>query len=139
MIIINGENLIVGRVATVAAKKSLLGEDIKIVNCEKMFITGDKAYRVQESHRRRAQGTWSKGPFFYRMPDRYVKRIIRGMLPYKTPRGTVAYKRILCYMGMPEEFKNEKLITIENASIKNIPNLKYMSVGDIAKHMGAKV
>ncbi len=139
MILINGEDLIVGRVATVAAKQALLGNEVIIVNCEKMFVTGSKTYLTAESHRRRVQGTWSKGPFFYRMPDRYVRRIIRGMIPYKTARGNAAYKRIMCHIGVPEEYKNEKMITIAAAAVQKIPNLKYVRVAEIARQMGAKV
>lgn len=139
MIIIDGKDLIVGRVATFAAKKALLGETIRIINCEKMVVTGNKAFLEKESHRRRMQGTWSKGPFYYRMPDRYVRRIIRGMLPHKTYRGKQAYSRILCYIGIPEEFKNQNIITIESANVKKLPNLKYLTVKEICKLMGAKV
>lgn len=139
MIVIDGKDLIVGRVATFAAKKALLGETIKIVNCEQMLVTGNKTFLNKESHRRRVQGTWSKGPFYFRMPDRYVRRIVRGMIPYKTVRGAEAYSRVLCYVGLPDEYKNEKSITIEAAHIKKVPNLKYMTVGEISKLMGAKV
>ena len=139
MIVIDGKDLIVGRVATYAAKKALLGETIKIINCEHMMITGNKPFLKNESHRRRVQGTWSKGPFYFRMPDRYVRRIIRGMLPYKTSRGSQAYSRVLCYVGVPEEYKNEKAITIDAAHIKKVPSLKYMTVGEISKLMGAKL
>ncbi|GIU68915.1 MAG: 50S ribosomal protein L13 [Candidatus Woesearchaeota archaeon] len=139
MIVIDGKDLIVGRVATFAAKKALLGETIRIINCEQMVITGSKPFLTKESHRRRVQGTWSKGPFYYRMPDRYVRRIIRGMLPYKTARGKQAYSRILCYVGMPDELKNEKNITIESAHISKVPNLKYITVKELSKLMGAKI
>ncbi len=138
MIVINGENLIVGRVATIAAKKALNGETVKIVNCEKMFMTGNRKFLEEDTYRKRVQGTWEKGPFFFRQPDRFVRRIIRGMLPHKTARGMAAYRRVLCYIGMPEEFKNEKQLNIDNASIKKIPNLKYTSVQDICRSMGAK-
>ena len=37
--IIDATELIVGRFATVAAKKALLGERIDIINCEKAIIT----------------------------------------------------------------------------------------------------
>ena len=115
-----------------------MNEEIKIVNCEKMYITGNKKFLGNDAHRKRVQGTWSKGPFFWRKPDRYVRRIIRGMLPYKTSRGMDAYKRVLCYIGVPEALKNEKMLVIENASIKKIPNLKYSTVADICKSMGSK-
>jgi len=139
MIVIDGTGLIVGRVATFAAKKALLGEEVKIINCDKMYITGDRQYLIHENHRRRAQGTWSKGPFYFRMADRFVRRVVRGMIPYKTSRGKEAYSRVMCYIGIPAPLKNEKTITIEYASIKKVPNLKYVTVGELSKHMGAKV
>jgi len=138
MIVINGENLIVGRVATFVAKKALLGEDVRIINCEKMYITGSKEYLVRDTHRRRVQGTWSKGPFYFRMPDRMVRRVVRGMLPHKTYRGKTAYSKVLCYIGCPEEFKNAPIVNISNASISSVPNLRYVSVGELSKLMGAK-
>jgi large subunit ribosomal protein L13 len=138
MIVINGKDMVVGRVATFAAKQALLGEEVKIVNCEQMYITGSKSFLVNETHRRRVQGTWSKGPFYWRQPDRFVRRIIRGMLPHKTARGKDAFRRVLCYKGLPEAMKNENPITLENAHIKKIPNLRYMTVAEICKHMGAK-
>ena len=39
--IINADNLVLGRMAAIAAKQALLGEDVRIVNCEKAIITGD--------------------------------------------------------------------------------------------------
>lgn len=138
MIIIDGKDLIVGRVASFAAKQALNGETIKIINCESMYLTGDKKYLLDEVHRRRVQGTWEKGPFYLRRPDRFVRRIVRGMIPYKTSRGNVAYKRVMCYIGSPKELEQHKSITVDNANIKHIKNLKYVTVGELCKHMGAK-
>ena len=103
-----------------------------------MYLTGSKEYLFKEGKRRRDQGTWSKGPIYFRMPDRFVRRIIRGMLPHKTARGKDAFARVMCYVGVPEKYKNEKMITLDNASIKNIPNLRYLSVEELTKHLGAK-
>ena len=138
MIVINGEGLIVGRVATFAAKKALNGETIRIINCDKMYVTGNKEFLISDTHRKRIQGTWSKGPHFFRQPDRFVRRIIRGMLPYKTSRGLEAYRRVMCYIGAPDEYKNQNPITIQTASINKVPSLKYLTVAEICKHMGAK-
>jgi large subunit ribosomal protein L13 len=138
MIIINGKDLIVGRVASFVAKQALNGETVKIINCDEMFITGDRAFLLDEVHRRRVQGTWEKGPFYFRRPDRFVRRVVRGMIPYKTPRGSAAYKRVMCYIGSPKELEQHKSISVEAANIKHIQNLKYISVGNLCKHMGAK-
>jgi large subunit ribosomal protein L13 len=137
MIIVDGKDLIVGRVATFVAKQALLGETVKIVNCEQMYVSGDRAFLVEDTHRRRMQGTWEKGPFFFRRPDRFVRRIVRGMVNHKTPRGTLAYKRVMCYIGHPEELKQHKAISIDGAHIKKIPNLKYVTVNELCKMMGS--
>jgi large subunit ribosomal protein L13 len=138
MIIVNGKDLIVGRVASFVAKQALNGETIKIINCEEMYVSGDKTFLIDEVHRRRDQGTWSKGPFYFRRPDMFVRRIVRGMIPYKTPRGSLAYKRVMCYIGSPKELEQHKSISIDNAKISKIKNLKYMTVSELCKHMGAK-
>lgn len=138
MIIIDATNLIVGRFATFAAKQALLGEEIAIVNCEKACITGDKDHILNEYKRKRSLGTWATGPFYHRQPDRLVRRMIRGMLPHKQPKGKSAYQRIMCYIGVPIEFQEQKSITLENAQISHVPNLKYIKIQDISKALGAK-
>ncbi len=40
--IINADNLIIGRIASFAAKKALLGEKVVIVNSEEAVMTGKK-------------------------------------------------------------------------------------------------
>lgn len=138
MIIVDGKDLIVGRVASFVAKQALNGETIKIINCEQMYITGDKKFLMNEVHRRRIQGTWEKGPFYFRRPDRFVRRIVRGMIPYKISRGAAAYRRVLCYIGSPTELSQHKSITVDNANVKHVNNLKYLTVGELCKHMGSK-
>lgn len=136
--IIDATNSIVGRIATLAAKQALLGEEIIVVNCEKAYITGRKKYITDDYLRKRKQGTWATGPFYHRQPDRLVRRIIRGMLPYKQEKGKSAFKRIMCYMGVPEEFKNQEMLIIEKALISKVPNLKYVSIKEISQLLGAK-
>lgn len=138
MLIINAKELIVGRLASYAAKQALLGETIAVVNCEHAVITGTKKQILNEFHRKRKMGTWATGPFYHRQPDRLVRRIIRGMLPYKQEKGKSAFKRIMCYLGVPEKFSNEKIESLENAHISKIPNLKYVSIQEIARYLGAK-
>ena len=81
--LIDGTNLILGRIATVAAKRALEGETISIVNCEKIIITGSPRRLYEKFKEMQDKGGPYKGPFFPKMPDRIVKRVIRGMLPYK--------------------------------------------------------
>lgn len=137
--IIDATDLILGRMASVAAKKALRGEEIKIVNCEKAIITGNKKYLLEKYKANRDRGVPLKGPYFPRMPDRIVRRTIRGMLPYKKARGGDAYKRIMCYIGVPEELAKEKTITIKEANLSKLPTLKYLTIEKISKNLGAKI
>lgn len=132
--IIDTKDMIVGRIATVAAKKALLGEKVDIVNCKNAIMTGKKKFLLNEFKRRRDMGTY-KGPFLPRLPDRFVRRIIRGMLPYKQDKGKNAYKRIMCHVGMPKEFEGKEICKIENADISKVKNQNYLTVGEICKKL----
>lgn len=135
---IDGTNLIMGRLATIVAKKALLGEEIKIFNCNKIVLTGNKKHLAAEFKRKREQGTHTTGPFQPKEPFRIAKRKIRGMLPYKQSKGKIAFERIKCYNSVPEEFKDLKLETIKNANIDNSLTSKYLTLKEISKLMGGK-
>jgi large subunit ribosomal protein L13 len=136
--IINAKDLILGRVATVAAKKALMGEKVDIVNCEKAIMTGNKKEILARYKAKRAMGQVFHGPYILRRADMFVKRVIRGMLPYKQDKGRKAFERIRCYKGVPEGLKDEKTETIEKANISKVPSLRYITVADICKSMGEK-
>ena len=137
--IIDANNLILGRLGTYVAKNALLGEKVDIVNCENSVITGDRKKIFGDYDQKLKRGIPAKGPFVKRMPDRFVKRSIRGMLPYKKERGRIAFKNIKCYIGVPENMKNEKFDTIKEANVDKLPNLKFIKVKEICKHIGAKI
>ena len=42
MKIIDGKNAILGRMASYVAKEALKGEEVVVVNCEEVIITGNK-------------------------------------------------------------------------------------------------
>lgn len=137
--IIDAKNLVLGRLATTAAKKALLGEKVDIVNAEMAVLTGKKKQILTKHKARREKGTPFKGPFYPRTPDRFVKRVIRGMLPYKQEKGMKAFKRIMCYAGVPEKFKDKKLETLEHANVKKMQNLKYITLKQLCRELGAKI
>ncbi len=132
---IDAEGAILGRIATHAAKRLLDGEDIIIVNSEKAIITGRRKEIKQRYTQKREVGTYRKGPFFPRMPDRLVKRTIRGMIPYQKPHGRAAYKRLKCYIGIPEAAEKQKLETIKDAEKQPV---EFITVGELSKSLGAK-
>jgi len=51
---IDGSNLIAGRLATYAAKQALLGDSIKIVNAQKVILTGRKEIILKKFQQRRS-------------------------------------------------------------------------------------
>lgn len=135
--IIDAKDQVLGRVATYAAKKALLGESISIINCEFAIISGDKKKVLAEHLRRRKMGT-PKGPYYHRSADRVVRRTVRGMLPYKQPKGKEAFKRVLCYNKVPDALKDQKSVMITGAHKSKLPNLKFIKVGEICKGLGGK-
>ncbi|MDO8740672.1 MAG: 50S ribosomal protein L13 [Candidatus Woesearchaeota archaeon] len=136
--LIDATNLILGRMATIVAKAALLGDTVTIVNCENAVISGDKHMIFANYKRLRDMGTHTTGPFLYRMPDRFVKRTIRGMLPHQH-RGLAAFRRIKCYIGVPEELKNKKFESVEKAKAERLSILKRVKVKDICRFLGGKV
>jgi len=136
--IIDATNMILGRLATKVAKLALLGNEIVIINCEKAVISGKKKSIFKNYNIRKQRGIHTKGPFLPRMPDRFVKRTIRGMLPYKKPRGRDAFKRIKCFSGVPAEFNDKEKITFNELHYDKLPNLKFVTVKEVCKNLGAK-
>ena len=136
--IINAENLILGRMATFAAKKALLGEKIDIINCEKAVMTGNKKQILAKYKWKREIGRPTKGPFIPRRADMFVRRTLRGMLPYKQEKGRKAFDNLMCYMGVPEKFKDKETEKIEKADTSKLPNLKFITIETICKFMGGK-
>lgn len=113
-IIIDGAGAILGRLASYAAKQSLLGKEVVIVNCDKVIIAGNRKNIIEEwSNATRRGGHSLKGPFVPRKnTEKMVKRTIRGMLSYKQGRGLAAWKRVRCYPSLPAEYEAAKKLTL---------------------------
>ena len=135
-IIIDADGATLGRLCTNAAKNLLNGEEIAIVNSEKAIISGKKSMIKKHYKQKREVGTYRKGPFFPRMPDRILKRSIRGMIPYQTPHGRAAFKRLKCYIGIPREFEGEKFEKIKDA--EKMP-IDFITIMELSRFLGADI
>ncbi|MEM3580444.1 MAG: 50S ribosomal protein L13 [Candidatus Bathyarchaeia archaeon] len=133
--VINADGLILGRMASIIAKRLLKGEKIAVVNAEKAIISGKKKSKVREAKEFLEVGHPGKGPMHPRRPDRILRRTIRGMLPYKQPKGKQAYKRLRVFIGVPDELKNREMETIEEAQAKKL-TCPYFTLGELAKEVG---
>jgi len=136
MVIIDAENLILGRLASETAKLILKGTEVTIVNAEKAIVSGSKDNIMDEYRQRKNVGDQRKGPYYPRMPDMIIKRTIRGMVPYKKPSGKEALKRLKVFIGVPRELEGQELSTIPKASAAG--KVKYMELGEVSRQLGAK-
>lgn len=117
---IDAKNLILGRMATSVAKRLLEGESIIIVNAEKAVQTGNRKFhinRYKEKTQIKTKSNPRQGPFWPRTPHGIMKKAIRGMLPWKKPRGKAAHKRLKVYTGVPYEYREMKFSTIPDADV----------------------
>ena len=137
-IIIDASNLILGRLASAAAKMALENKNVVIVNCEKCVITGSEKHILERYKKKRKMGDYTHGPFFPRMPDKIVRRAVRGMVNYKSDRGAKAFKRVRAYIGVPNEYQGKEITTIESADIKKVKSAKFITMERISKELGAK-
>ena len=135
MTIVNADGLILGRLASNISKRLILGEEIIIVNTEKAVISGSRLNTFEEYNRQVNRGTKEKGPYYPKRPDQILKRTIRGMLPYKKPKGKQAYKRLKVFVGAPEKFGGQTMETLAEANAEKL-TCPYFTVAELAKEIG---
>jgi len=143
-IYVNAENHVLGRLASKVAKLALNGYEVHIVNSEKVVITGKRDVILEEwKHKIIERGDWYKGPFYPKRPDKILRRVIKGMLP-KSWRGRIAFSRVRTYIGVPEELKDMKFEVFADCIIserirKTKRKIWYVYLGEVSKHVGAKI
>lgn len=138
MKVIDGTDMILGRLVTRVAKLALAGEEIAIVNCDNVIVIGKRSEIFARYKQRVDRGTWKTGPLVHRGAERIVRRTVRGMLPYKTPAGEEAFKRVMCYRDVPAKLANEKTETFEEINIHKTDNVKFVTIKEISTFLGAK-
>lgn len=109
--LINGEGSVLGRISSSVAKLLLEGNEVVLENAEKIRITGHVRDTVEKYKRKielRDKGNPEHSPYISRRPDLFVKRVVRGMLPYKKPKGKEAFKKLRVYIGPAKDIKDAK-------------------------------
>jgi large subunit ribosomal protein L13 len=134
--IIDAKDAVLGRLCTYAAKHALLGNKVDVVNCEQAVVSGKKQPILQNYLRRIDRRAPTKGPYLYRKPDFFVKRTIRGMLPFKRARGRDAFKNVKCHIGVPESLKNEKMEIIDGIHADKLRIADYLKVKEVCRQIG---
>jgi len=133
--VIDAKGLVLGRMASMTAKRLLQGENIIIVNAEKAVISGKRLSRIKEAKKKLEIGHPKKGPFHPRRPEEIVRRTIKGMLPRRKPKGQQAYRRLRVFVDVPQELKERETQTIPDAESEKL-KCPYITVGKLAKEIG---
>ena len=132
-IVIDGKNATMGRLASYAAKQTLLGKKVIIVNSNEVVIIGNEKDIISKYQRKYSLGGSSlKGPKVAKSPERLLKRTVRGMLSYKQARGYEAWKRVMCYNSLPTKYESAKKLVLKESSLEN-KNVKTMALKEVAR------
>ncbi len=141
MIVCDGKDMVLGRLASFVAKQLLKGERVVIVNAEKVVISGRRESTLNEYRAwlgARNLTNPRKGPFHLKRPEDLVRLAVRGMLPYDRPRGKEAFRRLQVHAGVPKEFSGKELVSIPDASLDQLGTRRFIRVETLSKHLGGK-
>jgi large subunit ribosomal protein L13 len=134
-VVVDARDCIMGRVASQVAQRALDGETVAVINAEDAVITGNEE-STMETYRTRAELGSDSGPYYPKRPDRIMKRSVRGMVPYKKPRGREAFENIRIYVGNPFDEDGEVL---DGTSLDRLSNIKFVTLGEVSENLGANV
>ncbi|MGC8661262.1 MAG: 50S ribosomal protein L13 [Nitrososphaeria archaeon] len=138
VIYLDGKGLIMGRLASLVAKMLLEGKSVYVFNTEQIVISGNKRSIIEQWKKKleiQSRINPKHTPPHYRRPDRIFRRVVRGMLPRDKPKGIVAFKNLKVYHGVPEEFKDLKLLKMDKATAKGFET-DYIKLVDLSKELG---
>lgn len=137
-LVLDARNQVLGRLASFAAKRALSGDMVVVLNAEKAVISGRRSNIVEEAKRRlrtRTLGTQTHAPVHQRRPDLYLRRVVRGMLPWKKAKGRAAFHRVHVFMGVPEEFSGKTTMKVPGADASKLAS-PYVRLEDLATEIG---
>jgi large subunit ribosomal protein L13 len=135
---IDATNQIAGRLSSKIAKLVLSGKRVVVVNAEKALISGSRTSVVNQWKERLELSSRVNpiyGPIHPRRPDNILRRMVRGMVPRKKPKGATAMKRLRVYVGVPSGVDASKAAKFEDAAATR-PVPVYVTMGDLSKSLG---
>ena len=136
--VVDASNLILGRMASYVAKRALDGKNIVVINAERAVISGTKervVARAKLKLKTRTLGNLEKSPTHPRKPDGYVRRVIRGMLPWKKTGGKNAFHRVKVYIGTPSEYQDRPATKVADASASRL-RVPYITIAQLSGEIG---
>lgn len=137
-IYIDATNQIAGRLSSKIAKLVLSGKRVVVVNAEKALISGSRTSVINQWKERLELGSKVNpiyGPIHPRRPDNILRRMVRGMVPRKKPKGASAMKRLRVYIGVPSGVDGSKMTRFEETTATR-PIPVYVTMGDLSRSLG---
>ena len=135
---IDATNQIAGRLSSRIAKLVLSGNKVVVVNAEKALISGSRTSVIDQWKERLELNSKVNpiyGPIHPRRPANILRRMVRGMVPRKKPKGATAMKRLRVYVGVPSGVDASKLTKFEDTTATR-PIPVYVTMGDLSKSLG---
>lgn len=135
---IDAADQIAGRLSSNVAKLVLSGKKVVVVNAERALISGSRTSVVNQWKERLELGSKVNpiyGPIHPRRPDNILRRMVRGMVPRKKPKGTLAMKRLRVYVGVPADLGSSKFTKFDDAAATR-PIPVYVTMGDLSRSLG---
>jgi large subunit ribosomal protein L13 len=109
-----------------------------VINAERAVISGTKervVARAKLKLKTRTLGNLEKSPTHPRKPDGYVRRVIRGMLPWKKTGGKNAFHRVKVYIGTPSEYQDRPVTSVADANASRL-RVPYITVAQLSGEIG---
>ena len=143
VVIIDGSEHLLGRLASTVAKCIIQGQRIVVVRCESLVISGNfyrNKLKVLAYLRKRMNTKPSRGPYHFRAPSKCFFKVVRGMIPHKTKRGMEALNRLKVFDGIPHPYDKQKRMVVPTALrvLKLKPGRKFCRLGRLSHETGWK-
>ena len=140
-VVIDGRGHLVGRLASKLAKELQNGQRIVVVRCEELLKSGSLFRNKLKFHEflgKTRNTNPRKGHIHFRTPSRMFWRILRGMLPHKTPKGSAALGRLKVFEGIPFPYDQKKRVVVPDALkvLRLKSHRKFCVLGELAQKIG---
>lgn len=140
-LVVDGKDLILGRLASFVAKRLLTGERVAVVNAEQVVISGrrEAIFKSYETWlETRTVTNPRKGPFHRRGSEALLQLSVRGMLPFSKTKGREAFHRLRVYRGVPEELAGKEKTPVPDAGLESLGTGRYLRLGELSEHLGGR-
>lgn len=140
-IVIDGRGHLIGRLASKVAKEILSGQRVVVVRCELLLRSGSlfrNKLKYHEFLRKGMNTNPRRGQFHFRAPSRIFWRVVRGMLPHKSPKGAAALGRLKVFDGIPYPYDQKRRMVVPDALkvLRLKSHRKFCVLGELAQQVG---